>query len=391
MKKTTFILTLIGIILMTGCQKDPISDLIVTKPEITLITGANYLSEGAVFSINTPFMVGLTCKAETLESLFVTIYSSDNIAIVQDTTTWDNLNTARYEKSFSIDHAGDFTLTATLKDTQNQTSTLSVYFSITEETVEIKPSIDPITDGGFITDGNGVLIGQPFNVGFKASGQNLTRLEVNILQNGNVIASHFEDIENSDIYNYSHSFEVSTAGPMNVQGIIKDAAGHSVSTDFTITAFEENPSAAFLGHYEGEVFFNGNYIITANILQDPITDELPNDPIPMGIELEQGDNICEVIGTCHIEDQPFSLKGVVNGNTITFESFDDVISYEFNLGGNLFNPQITATYNLTATLEDGILYIEGTCNGQSSISYAYIITGNIALESTMNGSLNKMR
>lgn len=120
--------------LIKGATPDP--DTPAADPALTLVEGEGYLSEGAEIEMGTIVTMGLLCKAEALKALKVE-YLSRGVLIAEDEVEYDGVNTSdEYTSTFPLSQdiypllqEGEFTIKATLTDTQNKTVVLS--FSIT--------------------------------------------------------------------------------------------------------------------------------------------------------------------------------------------------------------------------------------------------------------------
>ena len=132
MKKLSFVLlALVGLVLATGCKKDPTPEPTPTyaEPTLTLMVGENYLADGDEIVAGTPFTIGLTGTGETVAKLTVS-FMVDNEYVQEKTIQYNNPTTIQYTEDLTFDGIGDVTMTAVLTDTQGKTATVTVNFSI---------------------------------------------------------------------------------------------------------------------------------------------------------------------------------------------------------------------------------------------------------------------
>lgn len=256
----------------------------------------------------------------------------------------------------------------------------------------IAPTIDIFEDVGCVTENAQVYSGDEIVVGFTGTGENLTQIEIVLSQDGTVLARHTESFEGQKDdpvtpFYYEASFVLEATGTINIKGTVTDANGLIASKSFNIFA-NEKPNAKFVGRYEGNALISGT--VSANINgMAPIEQPFENREMPAVLLLEAGDEINEVVGTCTFEDRTIDCKGTVEGNTVTFEALNDVVTFNYDLGGGMsVSPQINMTYTIKGTLNDGVLMLDGNCAGNGDIAI-FFYSGTLDLSATIGGSLIK--
>ena len=253
----------------------------------------------------------------------------------------------------------------------------------------VAPTISAITDAGYVTENTQIFSGDIIKVGFNATGEKLTKIEITLTQNGTVINSSQATIENQTSYSHTATFTVEATGTVTVTGTVTDANGLKASKSFNIV-YNEKPNAKFLGHYEGNALATGSMEAEiTGIGAQPVHDEFTDREVPVILDLNGGENMNEVVGTCKINDREMTCKGTVDGNKLVFEAVNDVFTFEYNMGLMTINPEINVTYSIVGTLVENQLNLEGTCTGNGDLNYG-LFSGTIKLESTVGGSLNKM-
>jgi len=250
----------------------------------------------------------------------------------------------------------------------------------------VAPTISVITDTGYVTENAQFFSGDYIKVGFNATGEKLTKIEITLTQNGTVINSSQATIENLTSFSHTAAFTVEATGTVTVTGTVTDANGLTASKNFDIN-FNEKPNAKFIGHYEGDALFTG--IMKAEVTGlDPVEQEVTDRAVPVILELRDGETMTEVIGNCKINDQDMELKGTVEGNKVTFEAVNTTVSYNYDMNGFNIPLEMNVTYAVAGTLENKTLTLNGTCNGEGEI-HLLIYNGTTSIDGTIGGSLEK--
>lgn len=256
----------------------------------------------------------------------------------------------------------------------------------------VAPTISVFNGSGYATENTQVYSGEEITIGFVAAGENLTKLEVTLSENGTVLATHFENIEKQASYNYSHTFALDANGTVTVTGTVTDAAGQKALASFNIIV-NEKPNAKFVGHYEGNALATGFYEAEISGME-PVQQEFTNREVPVLLDIVAGEGLYDVVATCTIDDRTMTATGIMEGNTVTFETINDVFTFDYDLGFVIIHPAIDISYSINGTLTDGQLVLDGISSGHGDYDYSFIglvYTGTINLEATVGGSLNKTR
>ena len=250
----------------------------------------------------------------------------------------------------------------------------------------VAPTISIITDAGYVTENAQFFSGDNIKVGFNATGEKLTKIEITLTQNGTVINSSQATIENQTSFSHTAAFTVEATGTVTVTGTVTDANGLTASKNFDIH-FNEKPNAKFIGHYEGNALFTG--IMKAEVTGlDPVEQEVTDRAVPVILELRDGETMTEVIGNCKINDQDMELKGTVEGNKVTFEAVNTTVSYNYDMNGFNIPLEMNVTYAVAGTLDNKTLTLNGNCNGEGEI-HLLIYNGTTSIDGTIGGSLEK--
>ena len=252
---------------------------------------------------------------------------------------------------------------------------------------DVQPTISIATGTNYVTQNSQVFSGDLITVGFSLAGENLTKIEMNAIQNGTVLYNNVQNIDNVATYLYAHSFNIDAVGTVTITGVVTDAKGHSATSSFDILCYEK-PNAKFVGHYEGDILITGSY--EANVSgMDPIAGDLDNTPLPAVVDIAAGDGMNEVTATITLNEQSNTVNGTVDGNKVVFEAVNSTFNYTYQYQGFPISIPLTMTYTINGTLngEGEQLDLDGACNGEGNI----LAFGTFSMEGTLGGSLNKTR
>ena len=253
----------------------------------------------------------------------------------------------------------------------------------------VAPTITAIQGEGYVAENAQLYSGTEIQVGFTATGENLTKMEITLTKDGSTIASEAQDIEKQPTYAFSKSFTIDSSiiGTITVTGIVTDAAGQTATKSFNIVC-NEKPNAKFVGNYEGNALFTGNMKVSITGME-PMEQEVTDRAVPVTLSVVAGEAIDKVVATCKINDQEMEMTGTVEGNVVTFEAINTTVSFNYDLGnGMTVTPEVNVTYSVKGTLDNGFLALEGTCTGNGDVNL-FIYNGTIELDGTIGGSLTK--
>lgn len=228
-----------------------------------------------------------------------------------------------------------------------------------------------------------VFSGDPIVVGFKATGEKLTKIEVSITQNNIVLAQDATAIDAED-FTYVKDFTIDASGIVTITGTVTDAAGQTATKSFDIV-YNEKPNAKFLGIYQGKAYFTGT--MEASIAgMEPMHQDVTDQETPITLTVTEGVSMNEVI--CKINDQEETVVGTVEGDKLSIVLTDLPYTFDYDMNGFSISPTLIMNLNLTATLAEGQLTLEGTCKGDGEVN-VFIYTGTMAIDGTISGTLDK--
>lgn len=251
----------------------------------------------------------------------------------------------------------------------------------------VAPTITAIQGEGYVVENAQIYSGTEIQVGFKATGENLTKMDITLTKDGTIIASSSQPIEKQPDFSYSKTFTIDETGTITITGIVTDAAGQTATKSFNIVC-NEKPNAKFVGNYEGNALYTGNMKVSITGME-PMEQEVTDRAVPVTLSVLAGEAIDKVVATCKINDQEMEMTGTVEGNVVTFEAINTTVSFNYDLGnGMTVTPEVNVTYSVKGTLDNGSLTLEGTCTGNGDVNL-FIYNGTIELDGTIGGSLTK--
>ena len=253
---------------------------------------------------------------------------------------------------------------------------------------DIQPAISVATEPEYVHQNSEVYSGDEIAVGFNVTGEKLTQVVISVDQNGTMLYTYTEALDNKDTYFIAKTFAIETTGTVLISGTVTDAKGHTATTSFNIIC-DEKPNAKFVGNYEGNALISGTLNVMPNNM-DPIPQELQDEPIAVKLNIAPGNDINEVIASVTINDQenPNSINGTVEGNKVTFEAINAPFNLDYDYNGMNVNIPLDMTYDITGTLDNGTLNLEGGCKGNGSFNI-FIFSGTVDLDGSIGGSLTK--
>ena len=250
----------------------------------------------------------------------------------------------------------------------------------------IAPTITLMQGEGYLTENAQVYANEDLVVGFVATGEKLVEIETKVTKNGVLLSRSVESLDELPTYSGSSHISISEAGTVTITGTVTDAAGQTASVSINVFC-EEKPNAKFVGRYEGNALSSGTMHANINGME-PIEQEFTDREMPVVLELEAGADMNEVVGTCTFEDRTIDCRGTVDGNVVTFEAINDVITFNYDFNGFNVSPQLNVTYNIKGTLNDNQLMLDGNCTGNGNINL-FIYNGTVDMEASVGGSLTK--
>ena len=222
---------------------------------------------------------------------------------------------------------------------------------------EEKPlTITPITDEGFVTGGEEVLVLNSFKYGFVAQGTDLTLFTCTI-ESGGETTTDENELDNATYKSYESTFLPSSPGEVKITGTIKNAKGETTSATIIINAVgAENDK--FIGNYAGEIVINGTIEVT--IFGETQTQPLDEQKTDIEMKITAGNENDEVIANFEMEGQPANIKGKCKNNHVDFEPVSETIAYE--------GQQINCTFIMRGNLDGNTLNVSGNINATGTLT-----------------------
>ena len=260
----------------------------------------------------------------------------------------------------------------------------------------VLPSISVLHNQGCVIENSQVYYGREITVGFHCTGENLTQIDVVLSQNDSVLASHSDSLNTKKAdpgtsIDYKHPFTLEALGPVTITGTLTDTLGHVATISFDIN-YNETPNMKFVGHFEGDIYICGTYHADLSLVgeQDGDLDSIPFTTIA---DIFSGENINEVVANLTLGDSLNVVRGTVDGDNVFFDEINSTFVFDYSYDG-IFTINIPieldVIYTMHGRLIDGVLYLEGECQGGGDIStIGGLVNGPMTMEGTLGGSLTK--
>ena len=253
----------------------------------------------------------------------------------------------------------------------------------------VAPTITVIQNEGYATENTQIYSGDIITVGFNATGEKLTKIEITLTENGTVLDSRSQVLENVANYSYSASFTVAAIGTVTVTGIVTDASGLTASKSFDIIC-NEKPNMKFVGQYEGNALFSGTMAATIAGME-PMQQEVTDRETPVTLSITEGETMNEVVVVCKVNDQESTATGTVDGDKFIITLTDVPYTFNYDMNGFSISPTMVMNMSLTATLDaGGDLTLDGTCKGEGEVA-VFFYTGTMSIDGTIGGCLYRLR
>ena len=260
----------------------------------------------------------------------------------------------------------------------------------------VLPTIKILERQGCVIENSQVYSGVEITVGFTCSGENLDQIEIILMQNDSTLASHSESLSESKAdpvatITYKHPFTLDVLGPVTVKGILTDAQGQVATVSFDIN-YNETPNMKFVGHYEGKLYICGAYNADLSLIGEQNGD-LDSIRFTTIADIAAGDSINDVVVYLTLGDNPNVVQGTVEGDELFLDEIHSTFVFDYSYEGffTINIPiEMDAIYSMHGTLIDGVLYLEGECQGVGDIStLGGMVNGPMTMEGTLSGSLTK--
>ena len=212
-------------------------------------------------------------------------------------------------------------------------------------------TITPITEEGFVTDGEEVFVLNSFKYGFVAQGTDLTLFTCTIESGGETTTDETE-LDNATYNSYECTSTPIISGEIKITGTIKNAKGETASATINVIA-KETENYKFIGNYDGSLTGSGSIEVMGQ------SSDIPGFEYETQLELLAGENDNEVKASYVLEGNTYEVKGTCNGNSVDFEPF--TINHE--------ESGITMALNihLAGVIENNNLHVTGTASGEGNI------------------------
>lgn len=267
--------------------------------------------------------------------------------------------------------------------------------TVVDEMMKQLPELEFVQGDGYFTGNTNVYIGTELKFQVKVapnagSEAELVHFDLSITDLNGQTQSYNPEIENPSGENtFVWSFTPTEASTYTVTATVNDNNSNGPKTN--IKAFVINvvkPVEAVNGTFKGEVNISGHLKSNEIAGYEAYDQDYELKDVPVGIMLGTVSGN-EVSATFDIEGYPVTLYGQLNGTmedgTITFNDL------HFNKTINLFvDVTVDLTMNVTGTIKDGVITLNGTAEGNGSTTVAFVLFTVDMTNCVITGTLNKV-
>lgn len=260
---------------------------------------------------------------------------------------------------------------------------------VINEIMEQKPTVELVSEEGFISSNTSVYVGTELNFKVKVAPNSgsespLAHFDFSITNaSGTTVFNEnpeFTDPSGENIFTFSYTPNV--ASTYIVTATVTDEAGKANVDGVTIDYVE--PVVEGIGTFEGLMTINGH--ITSNSVQNlPAYDEdYDINDLPIQIVLGTNDE-GKINATLDIDGTPVTLYATQDGDNLVFDEF------HFNREIELMpqNVVLDLIINMTGVMDGDNLTLSGTCSGAGSTTIVVVVF-EVNLEGTLTGELQKV-
>lgn len=258
-----------------------------------------------------------------------------------------------------------------------------------------KPTVEFVEGDGLISHNTGVYFGQPLNFIVMAapnsgSGAELSTFKFALVDAEGTSAYYDNpDIDYPTEENYfPYSITPEIASTYLAIATITDA--NKKSAVDTVVVNYVKPVVEGIGTFEGPLNINGSYS-TNEVLNNSYQGEYNFENVNISLILGTVDEENGVSATLDIDGVPVTLYGTNNEGVVTFAPYNINMAMPISISGiDITSVMLDLTINMTGTLVDDVLTLNGTGNGTGSADTGLGIVLRANYSGTIEGSLTKV-
>lgn len=260
-----------------------------------------------------------------------------------------------------------------------------------------KPTVEFVEGDGLISNNTGVYFGEPLNFMVMAapnsgSGAELSTFKFALVDmEGNSAYYDTPAIDYPTEENYfAYSITPEIASTYLAIATITDA--NKKSAVDTVVVNYVKPVVEGIGTFEGPLNINGSYS-TNEVLNNSYQGEYNFENVNISLILGTVDEENGVSATLDIDGVPVTLYGTNNEGVVTFAPYNINMSMPIEVNGidlGLATVVLDLTINMTGTLVDDVLTLNGTGNGTGSATVGLGLVLSANYSGTIEGSLTKV-
>lgn len=366
MKKLSFALAcIIGLMFFASCKKD-------SKLTITPIKTQGYVTDGAEVNIGETIKFGFDATGTDLDVFSYLITAGDSS--VGEEIFLEKQTSYSFTGSYTAENAGTVTIVGTIKNVKGETVTSTMTINVKNSGLTITPN----KEDGYITDGAEVPVFHTFKYGFDAYGTDLIHFSCTIEAGGETTTEE-TDLNNANNHTHIETHLPLVPGEVKITATVKNAQGETASATITVNVVETE-NYKFVGNYAGSL--TAHVSAEAEIMGQQQQVDLGDMEYDTNLELLAGENDNEVMAHYDLEGTEYTVKGICQGNEVTF----DPIHVTYSEGANNMEIDI----NLTGTIDGITLHISGNAETEGEIEMpGFPMPIPCTMHININGTLDK--
>lgn len=246
--------------------------------------------------------------------------------------------------------------------------------TVVEPTI-VEPTLTLKTGEGYLTEGDEITMGETFKIGFECTGETLGELVVTFMTGETLLIERTKTWEGTQSGEFEEILTLDQAGDIIMTAVLTDT--NDLTDTLTLNFKSIAPFVPIAEtHYRGTVALNAT--ATALMFSLPLNTE-----DEMEIIITEGQDGTSINATVNYGGNSYSTMGTRDGDQIDFEPFDYSLSFE--------GSTVTVTLDLTGTVGEALLSIEGILSGTGNVSFPNSpISIPATIEGTVIGDLNEV-
>ena len=239
----------------------------------------------------------------------------------------------------------------------------------------VEPTLTLKIGEGYLAEGDEITMGETIMVGFECTGEKLGELVVTFKMGETMLIERTKTWENDTISEYETTLTLDQIGDITMTAVLTDTQNLTDTLTFnfkSISPFVPDNETHYLGS------------VTLNATATALTFTFPIDTQDeMEIIITDSQDETSVNATIIYGGNTYSTSGTKDGDSINFEPFDYSLDFEGSI--------VVVTLEMTGTVGDAMLSVEGTLSGTGNITIPDLpFSIPATIEGTITGDLNEV-